>query len=137
MMLRNIQSLDDIIEFARPWPQVFEEADPSPVTLGQGHDQADEAEEGDHKHHLLLIAGIPDDDGPLVHAFAALQVVEDVAGWAGGVGLTVGGTAALTQPGVPVPAPGHTGGLAGVVTLTSAPVGNINLEQQGGLLFYT
>ena len=89
MMLRNIQGLDDIIEFARPRPQVFEEADPSPITLGQGHDQADEAEEGDHKHHLLLIARVPDDHGPLVHALAALQVVEDVSGGAGGVGLTV------------------------------------------------
>ena len=107
-MLRYIQGLDDIIEFARPWPQVFKEADPSPITLGQGHDQADEAEEGDDKHHLLLIAGVPDDDGPLVHALAPLQVVEDVAGGAGGVGLTMGGAATLTQAGVPVPTPGHT-----------------------------
>ena len=126
-MVCNVQGLDDIIEFAWPRPQVFEEADTSPVTLCQGHDQGDEAEEGDHKHHLLRRARLPA-AGPLVHALALLQVVEDVSGGAGGVGQAVGGAAALTQPGVPVPAPGQAPDLARVVTLTGAPVGNIGLD---------
>lgn len=128
-MICYIQGLDDIIEFSWPRPQVFEEADTSPVTLCQGHDQGDEAQEGDHEHHLLRRARLPA-ARPLVHALALLQVVEDVAGGAGGVGEAVGGAAALTQPGVPVPAPGQAPSPDRVVTLTRAPVGNIDLNRE-------
>ena len=124
-MLCNVQGLDDIIELSWSRPQVFEEAHMSPVTLCQGHDQGDEAEEDNYKGHLLLPATSFQVE---VDALALLQVVEDVSGGTGGVGQTMGGAAALTQAGVPVPAPDHALGLSLVVTLTGAPVGNINLN---------
>ena len=127
-MLCNVQGLDDIIELAWARPQVFEEANTSPVTLYQGHDQGDEAEEDNHKDHLLLPAPSFQVE---VDALAFLQVVEDVSGGTGGVGQTMGGAAALTQAGLPVPAPGHALRLAGVVTLTCAPVTNIDLNIMG------
>ena len=127
-MLGNVQGLDDIIELAWARPQVFEEANTSPVTLCQGHDQGDEAEEDNHKDHLLLPAPSFQVE---VDALAFLQVVEDVSGGTGGVGQTMGGAAALTQAGLPVPAPEHALGLAGVVTLTGAPVANIDLNIMG------